>query len=147
MDFCRVGEMKRVAHCLLLAVVLVGVPLGCAWIAGKDEILSGVAAFPPRTEDWAAAEYWQQMCPFNWVVFAALAAVVVTVVGSFARKVVGNRVFASARSPRTATVRFPWWGWLGLGMFLGWLPIVWLRPGWAAKLQVHSFAIMGFGHA
>ena len=139
--------MKRLAQYLILAAVLIGLPLGCAWLAGKDDILSGVAAFPPRTEDWGAAEYWQQRCPFNWTVFVALAAVVVTVVGTFARKAVGNRAFASARSPRTATVRFPWWGWLGLVMFLGWLPVVWLCPGWAAKLQVHSFAIMGFGHA
>ena len=143
--------MKRLVQYLILAAVLIGVPLGCAWLAGKDEILSGVAAFPPRTEDWGAAEYWQQRCPFNWTVFVALAAVVVAVVGTFARKAVGSAFgsggqetaspFASARSG------FPWWGWLGLVMFLGWLPVVWLRPGWAAKLQVHSFAIMGFGHA
>ena len=141
------GEVKRIVHCLLFAVVLVGVPLGCAWSAGKEEILSGVAAFPPRTEDWGAAEYWQQRCPFNWTVFVALAAVVVTVVGMFAKKAVRNRAVASARDARRVGYGFPWWGWLGLVMFLGWLPVVWLRPGWAAKLQVHSFAIMGFGHA
>ena len=145
--------MKRVAHCLLLAVVLVGVPLGCAWIAGKDEILSGVAAFPPRTEDWGAAEYWQQRCPFDWTVFVVLAAVVVTGVGMFARKAVGSAFCSSGQETASPFAfarvrsRFPWWGWVGLVMFLGWLPIVWLRSGWAAKLQVHSFAIMGFGHA
>ena len=92
--------MKRAFQYLILAAVLVGVPLGCAWIAGKDEVLSGVAAFPPRTEDWGAAEYWQQRCPFNWTVFVALAAVVMTVVGTFARKAVRNWAFASAQAPR-----------------------------------------------
>ena len=139
--------MKRVFQYLILAAVLIGLPLGCAWIAGKDEILSGVAAFPPRTEDWGAAEYWQQRCPFNWAVFVALAAAVVTVVGTFAKRAWKNRSFASACPRGRGQYGFPWWGWVGLVMFLGWLPVVWLRPGWAAKLQVHSFAIMGFGHA
>ena len=83
--------------------------------------------------------------------FAALAAVVVVVVGvvvgAFAKKAWKNVSFASARDARRVGYGFPWWGWLGLAMFLGWLPVVWLRPGWAARLQVHSFAIMGFGHA
>lgn len=139
--------MKRLVQYLILAAVLIGLPLGCAWLAGMDEVLSGVAAFPPRTEDWGAAEYWQQKCPFNWTVFAALAAVVVTVVGAFAKKAWKNVSFASTRDARRVGYGFPWWGWLGLAMFLGWLPVVWLRPGWAARLQVHSFAIMGFGHA
>lgn len=92
--------MKRVFQYLILAAVLVGLPLGCAWIAGKEAILSGVAAFPPRTEDWGTAEYWQQKCPFNWNVFAALAAVVVAVVGAFAKKAWKNVSFASARDAR-----------------------------------------------
>ena len=139
--------MKRIVQYLILAAVLVGLPLGCAWIAGKDEILSGVAAFPPRTEDWGAAEYWQQRCPFNWTVFVALAVLVVAVCAPFVR-----RSFCALRQPTTnsqklTTNSFPFWGWVGLVMFLGWLPVVWLRPEWAARLQVHSFAIMGFGHA
>ena len=143
----RAWILKKALHYLLLAAVLVGLPMGCAYLAGYDEMLAGVAAFPPRTEDWGAAEYWQQKCPFNWTVFAALAAVVVTVVGAFAKKAWKNVLFASARDARRVGYGFPWWGWLGLAMFLGWLPVVWLRPGWAARLQVHSFAIMGFGHA
>ena len=139
--------MKRVFQYMILAAALIGLPLGCAWIAGKNEILSGVAAFPPRTEDWGAAEYWQQRCPFNWTMFVALAVVVVAVMWTFARKSWKNGALASARDARRVGYGFPWWGWLGLVMFLGWLPVVWLRPGWAAKLQVHSFAIMGFGHA
>ena len=139
--------MKRLVQYLILAAVLVGLPLGCAWIAGMDEILSGVAAFPPRTEDWGAAEYWQQRCPFNWTVFVVLAAVVVTVVGTFARKAWKSRTAIEQSEQSNNRTILPWWGWLGLVMFLGWLPIVWLRPEWAAKLQVHSFAIMGFGHA
>ena len=127
--------------------MLIGLPLGCAWLAGDEAALRGAATFPPRTEDWGAAEYWQQRCPFNWAVFVALAAVVVTVVGAFARKAWKNGAFASACPRGRGQYGFPWWGWLGLVMFLGWLPVVWLRPGWAVKLQVHSFAIMGFGHA
>ena len=139
--------------------MLVGLPLGCAWIAGDEAALRGAAAFSPRTEDWGAAEYWQSRCPFDWTMFVTLAVVVVTVVGTFVRKAVGSAfgssgqetaspfALASARDARRVGYGFPLWGWLGLVMFAGWLPVVWLRPGWAAKLQVHSFAIMGFGHA
>ena len=139
--------MKRVFHYLILAAVLIGLPLGCAWLAGDEAALRGAAAFPLRTEDWGAAEYWQQRCPFNWTVFVALAVLVVAVCAPFVR-----RSFCALRQPTTnsqklTTNSFPFWGWLGLVMFLGWLPVVWLQPEWAAKLQVHSFAIMGFGHA
>ena len=81
--------MKRLVQYLILAAVLIGLPLGCAWFAGDEVALRGAAAFPPRTEDWGAAEYWQQRCPFNWTVFVALAAVVVAVVGAFVKKAVG----------------------------------------------------------
>ena len=136
--------MKRLVQYLILAAVLIGLPLGCAWLAGDEAALRGAATFPPRTEDWGAAEYWQRQCPFNWTMFVAL---VVVVVGTFAKKAVGNKAFAGARDARRVGYGFPWWGWLGLATFLGWLPVMWLRPGWAGKLQVHSFAIMGFGHA
>ena len=139
--------MKRIVQYLILAAVLVGLPLGCAWLAGDEAALRGAAAFPPRTEDWGAAEYWQRRCPFNWTMFVALAAVVVAVIGTFARKAWKDRAFTSACPRGRGQCGFPWWGWVGLVMFLGWLPVVWMRPEWAAKLQVHSFAIMGFGHA
>ena len=150
---------RRVIHFILLAAVLVGVPLLSAWLGGKDEILSGIAAFPPRTEDWGAAGYWQQQCPFSWWAFGALVVAVVMSVGPFARQswkrgasssfCKSGQESASPFSLSDTRVRcgFPWWGWMGLVMFLGWLPVVWLKPGWAVKLQVHSFAIMGFGHA
>jgi len=35
--------MKRILHYLLLAVVLVGLPLGCAWLGGKSEMLADAA--------------------------------------------------------------------------------------------------------
>ena len=43
--------MKRIAHYLILATVLLGVPFLCCWLGGSDEILEGVKQFPPRTED------------------------------------------------------------------------------------------------
>ena len=162
--------MKRALHYLLLAAVLVGLPLGCAWLAGNEVTLRGAVAFPPRTEDWGGTDYWQRQCPFTWWAFVPLAVLIVAVCAPFVRRAwrswgCGARSsFGSSgqETPRIAPAsqlaalggyaspfmrRFPVWGWLGLAMFLGWLPVVWLRPGWAARLQVHSFAIMGFGHA
>lgn len=57
--------MKRIVHCVILVAVLIGLPLVAAWLDGRDGVLSGIAAFPPRTEDWGGPDYWQRQCPFS----------------------------------------------------------------------------------
>ena len=44
--------VKRIVHYVLLAAMLLGVPLACCLLSGDEEMLEGVKAFPPRTEDW-----------------------------------------------------------------------------------------------
>ena len=44
--------MKKIVHYLILAAVLVGLPLGCAWVAGYDAMLSDVAEIAPQCEKW-----------------------------------------------------------------------------------------------
>ena len=60
--------MKRVAHYLILAAVLLGVPFLCFWQGGSDEILEGLKRFPPRTADWGfrPEKLWNVRRPFNW---------------------------------------------------------------------------------
>ena len=43
--------MKRIVQYLILAAVLVGLPLGCAWIGGYQEVLADVFEIAPRCED------------------------------------------------------------------------------------------------
>ena len=149
--------LKGICRYALLALVLIGLPLGCAWLAGDERALHNAAAFPPRTEDWGGPDgsLWERVCPFSWWAFVPLAGLIVAVCAPFVRRSrrslgCGARSSSGSSGQESASPfmrRFPVWGWVGLAMFLGWLPVVWLRPGWAAKLQVHSFAIMGFGHA
>ena len=104
--------MKRVFQYLILAAVLIGLPLGCAWLAGDEAALRGAAAFPPRTEDWGSAEYWQSRCPFNWTMFVALAVLIVVVCAPFVRRSI--YALKSNRTIEHSNIRtFPIWGWLG----------------------------------
>lgn len=138
--------MKKIVHYLILTLVLIGIPVLTAGLFGNEEIWKGLLNFPPRTEDWGLdpAKSWNVRYPFSWWVFVPLVVCVVAVCAPFVRRSVRAALTSKGVRP---VARFPWWGRLGLVMFLGWLPVVWLHPAWAAKLQVHSFAIMGFGHA
>lgn len=73
---------------MLLAAVLVGLPLGCAWVGGYDQVLADVAMFPPQCEDWVSdsARLWRVKCPFNWWIFAAMGVAVAAAVWPFARR-------------------------------------------------------------
>ena len=80
--------MKRIVHYLILAAVLVGLPLGCAWVGGYDQVLADVAMFPPQCEDWIndSARLWRVKCPFNWWMFAAMGLCVAAAAWPFARR-------------------------------------------------------------
>ena len=64
--------MRRIVQYLILAAVLVGLPLGCAWIGGYDEVLADVAKIAPQCERWVddPTRLWSVKCPFSWI-FAA----------------------------------------------------------------------------
>lgn len=123
-----------------------GVPIGCGVSAGHNGSLHLLFSFPPRTEQWSADPLlvWNETHPFSWWVFVPLAGLVAVCCLPFIvrtwRAVRGKGISGNLRRA------LPWWGWVGLLMFLGWLPIVWFRPEFATRLQVHSFAIMGLGH-
>lgn len=89
-------KMKRVAEYLTLAAVLVGLPLGCAWIGGYHDVLADVAEIAPKCEEWVndPARLWRVKCPFNWWIFAAMGGVVFAAVAPFARR--AWRAFANA---------------------------------------------------
>ena len=143
-----VWTMKKLGQYLILAAILIGLPLACAWLAGDEVALRGAATFPPRTEDWGGDDgaLWQRECPFTWWALVPMAILVAVALFPFVRRSIRAARSGSAVS-RAATHGFPAWGWVGLVLFLGWLPVIWLAPAWARRLQVHSFAIMGFGHA
>jgi len=139
---------RKTIHYLVLAAVLLGVPLACAWLGGRHDVLDGVRAFPPRTEDWGLdpAKLWNMRRPFSWPVFAAMAAGVLAVVAPFAWRVLrGGEPLE--RSPTTrARYAFPRFGWAGLALGAGGWFLAWNRFPWFAWGQPHTYLPMWAGY-
>ena len=130
--------MRRIVQYLVLAAVLVGLPLGCAWIGGYDEVLADVAKIAPQCERWVddPTRLWSVKCPFCWWVFATMGVFVAAVVGPFVRRFI-KACFHCSPSPSTFT--FPWWGWAGVAVMLaGWV-LAWTRFGWFATFQRYTY--------
>ena len=122
--------MKRLAHYLILAAVLVGVPLACCVLAGKKDILDLVFTVAPKTEDWGSRPelLWNCRKPFAWWAFAAVLGVIAAWAVPFA-----IRFAKAARGGKGAFMakrRFPWWGWLGVAVLLGGWTLAWTRFPW-----------------
>ena len=132
--------MKRVFQYVTLAAVLVGVPLACAWFGGRHDLMEGLLAFPPRTEDWGLdpPKLWNMRRPFSWPIFLAMAAFVIAEVAPFAWRIV-RRDGSRGRSPVTARHVFPWFGWVGLALGAIMWVLAWNRFAWFAPLQAHTF--------
>ncbi len=130
--------MKRILHYFVLAAILFGVPLVCCVVGGYDEVLEGVKAFPPRTEDWGFRPelLWNCRCPFNWGAFAGFVAFTALCLFPFLRR--AAKALAATRAagqlrPKAAGRSFPWWGWVGVavlssGWVLSWSRFEWFRP-------------------
>ena len=135
--------MKKIVHYLILAAVLVGLPLGCAWVAGYDAMLADVGEIAPQCEKWVndPVRLWRVKCPFNWWVFALFAAITIGTVAPFARRFLCALRQSSAKRPSPVAYRFPWWGWLSLAvMIVGWL-LAWTRFEWFAAFQRYPYVL------
>lgn len=134
---------KRFFHYLTLAAVLLGVPWLCAWLGGRRDLLAGVYAFPPRTEDWGLdpSKLWNMRRPFSWLVFISLAAGILAVLAPFARRLAGGPRAGGEPLSRTSRA-FPWFGWAGLALgAVGWA-LAWTRFPWFAPFQPHTFLLV-----
>ena len=144
--------MKRIVQYLILAAVLVGLPLGCAWVGGYHEVLADVFEIAPKCEDWVndPARLWRVKCPFNWWIFAAMGIAVSAAVLPFVRR--AGRAFASAcRGGRDSTEgrdsarHFPMWGWVGVAvMAVGWV-IAWNRFECCRAIQRYPYVAQWAG--
>jgi hypothetical protein len=153
---------RKLIHYIVLAAVLVGVPLACAWLGGRRDLLEGLQAFPPRTEDWGLdpSKLWNMRRPFSWPVFLGLAAFDLALIAPFVWRLVRGQgaARADARPPcektqpsggmegerpreprRLANPRFPWYGWCGLALGAVTWVLAWSRFAWFAAGQAHTF--------
>ena len=141
--------MKRIVHYFLLAAVLVGVPLVCAWLGGYDQVLADVSTLVPRCENWGndSARLWRAKCPFSWSVFVTMGVCVIAAVGPFGKRVesVIFRDDGALESHALPRGRFPRWGWLALGvMVVGWI-LAWTRFEWFAMFQRYPYVLQWGG--
>ncbi len=136
---------RRVIHYVLLAAVLLGVPFVCAWLGGRQEILAGVCAFPPRTEDWGLdpTKLWNERRPFSWPVFAAMCVGVLATLAPFVWRLARKKNVVGATGPaKGCAYRFPWFGWAGLALgAVGWV-LAWNRFPWFAPVQPHTYLLV-----
>ena len=139
---------RRLVQYFALAAMVLGVPLICAWLGGRRELLEGVCAFPPRTEDWGInpTKLWNMRRPFSWPVFIAMAGFILAAVAPFARRIA---LGAATMKPHTAPAthsRFPWFGWAGLALCAGGWWLAWNRFAWCAWFQPHTFLPLWAGY-
>jgi len=123
----------RALLALLAAAILVwGAPLAGLALAGRP--LAPYLEFPPRTEAVAHA-------PFSWLAFALLSLPVLAAAALYAYGLARARPRA-APEPR----RFPWWGWLGLGLIaLGWT-VAWNESLAPPEWRRESFTPLWVGY-
>ncbi len=152
--------IRKLSQYFVLAAVLVGTPLLCAWLAGRVDLFEGLAAFPPRTEDWGGdpSMLWNMRKPFSWPVFIGMAAGIAAVVLPFIRRLLGPADAAPRQAGTVAPggrmrsqtgkkdgrgggakAAFPWYGWLGLALGAAAWVLAWSRFAWVAPLQAHTF--------
>ena len=139
--------LRRLVQYLALAAMVLGVPLACAWLGGRRELLEGVCAFPPRTEDWGLdpAKLWNMRRPFSWAVFAAMGGFVFATVAPFALRMARGGG-DDARTPSAERFRFPWFGWAGLALCAGGWVLAWNRFACLAWFQSHTFLPLWAGY-
>ena len=131
---------KRIIQYLILAAVLLGLPLICLFFGGKDELIEGLKAFPPRTEDWGldAAKLWTMRKPFAWSSFLVMTGGVLAAVLPFVWRLIFGRDDQYKAAERSGH-RFPWFGWFGVALCALTWTLASNRFEWFAPLQKHTF--------
>ena len=133
----------------LLLLILVGVPLACAWLGGRDEVLRDVFTIVPQTDDWQCRpdRLWNCCCPFSWWAFVLVGGAATALVAPFVWRgvnVVAGRIVCACRRDRRR-YGYPWWGWLGVVvMILGWI-LAWNRFAVVAPVQRFTYIPLWMG--
>jgi hypothetical protein len=119
--------MRPLTALVVASLLLFGLPLAGVKLAGHE--LAAYLEFPPRTGYIVHA-------PFSWTVFALFALLIGGMLTPFVLRVVKTHPPAVSRDHRR---RFPWWGWVGLGLGLVAWFLAWSRFAWFAPWQRWTF--------
>lgn len=131
--------MKRIAHIVILLIILLGTPALCAWLGGYHEIWEGVKSFPPRTEDWGVHPelLWNHRCPFSWRWFIGFAVFTFFCVRPLAKRAFRHFPALDVKSDNRPSRPFPIWGWLGIvELAIAWT-FCWAKFSFCQSIQPH----------
>ena len=139
-------DRRLLAEYAVLLLILVGVPLACAWLGGYDEVLRDVFTIVPQTDDWQSRPemLWNCRRPFRWWAFFLVGGVGSAMVAPFVVRFLSSlrRVSNSnTQTPKNSNTvhSFPLWGWLGVAvMLLGWI-LAWNRFEFVAPVQRFTY--------
>lgn len=127
----RSGLAECVALLLLLTLLLVGLPLFGAALAGQP--LSGYLRFPPVPPEVAKT-------PFSRAVFLGCLALEVLLYGALIR------LLAHCQRPSYRRRPFPAWGWPALAWLAAAWWLAWTRPDWLGPLRDWTFTPLWLGY-
>jgi hypothetical protein len=119
----------------ITGLILVGAPLGGAWLAGHP--LDPYLEFPPRPAPGEAAG-------FSWTVFWLFTALVAAAVAPFIWRLLNAP--ASAPGPAPSRLAFPVWGWAALLWLAASWTLAWTRFPWFESFQQHTFTPLWLGY-
>ena len=135
----------------VLLLILVGVPLVCAWLGGCEEILEDVFTIVPQTDDWQGRpeRLWNCRCPFSWWAFALVGgsatALVLPFVWRAIRRLLNVGRLTSTNYHLPTTNSYPWWGWVGVAVVVvGWI-LAWNRFAFIAPVQRFTYIPLWMG--
>ena len=122
----RIGSAGLIA---ITGLLLLGLPLLGAYLAGLP--LDRYLEFPPRT-------LYVDHAPFSWVAFGILGSVALVLYGVLIW-LVWPRGPSVQRGKTETARRFPWWGWLAVGLVAGFWFLAWTRLPAFRHLQPYTF--------
>ena len=137
---------RPLAEYAALLLILVGVPLVCAWLGGRDEVLRDVFTIVPQTDDWQGRpeRLWNCRCPFSWWAFVLVGVAATALVAPFVWR--GVHVVAAHWGQRALpSGKFPWWGWGGVAVMVGGWILAWNRFAVVAPVQRFTYIPLWMG--
>ncbi len=123
------GRVNSIGLIIITGLLLLGLPLLGAYLAGLP--LDRYLAFPPRT-------LYVDHAPFSWVVFGILGSIALALCGALIWLVWPRGPSIGYHKSGTSR-RFPWWGWLAVGLVAGFWFLAWSRLPGFRHLQPYTF--------
>ena len=104
-----IQRTRPLAEYTALLLILVGVPLVCAWLGGYEDVLKDVFTIVPQTDDWQSRpeSLWNCRCPFSWWAFALVGGSATALVAPFVCRAIRRLLVHDGRDAVASRNAFP----------------------------------------